>query len=224
TFKCKMNKSKDILQVTWQKESNNSVENMATYSNNYGHNVLEKFIDRVNITELGLYASAIIIENVRLEDEGCYLCLFNTYPFGSITKKQCLTVYAISEPILKEHTTFVSENRVKCVNLSCSATGKPAPEISWNTVETIQKEPQSQLIKHPNGTETVTINAILSYTFLSKGDVFCRVKHPALQHEQHVSVKTQPSFDITIVISVVLVICLVSALLILYLNWKKKLP
>uniref|UniRef100_A0A3Q2VVK8 Ig-like domain-containing protein n=1 Tax=Haplochromis burtoni TaxID=8153 RepID=A0A3Q2VVK8_HAPBU len=92
-FSCQLLETKDVLQVTWQKISNNVETNVATYSKYYGPRVNDGFTDKFRFKNTGLQNCSIVIRNVMEQDEGCYHCLFNTYPDGSFTGQTCLEVY-----------------------------------------------------------------------------------------------------------------------------------
>uniref|UniRef100_A0A8D2L945 Immunoglobulin V-set domain-containing protein n=1 Tax=Varanus komodoensis TaxID=61221 RepID=A0A8D2L945_VARKO len=65
---------------------------VATYSNTHGSRVLGKYQHHVHLSQSGLAVSAITFHAVTLKDEGCYSCIFNTFPLGSIPGKTCLKV------------------------------------------------------------------------------------------------------------------------------------
>uniref|UniRef100_A0A3P8NNM0 Ig-like domain-containing protein n=1 Tax=Astatotilapia calliptera TaxID=8154 RepID=A0A3P8NNM0_ASTCA len=92
-FSCQLLDTKDVLQVTWQKISRDVETNVATYSKYYGQRVNDGFNDKVKFKYTGLQNCSIVIRNVTEQDEGCYHCLFNTYPEGSFTGRTCFQVY-----------------------------------------------------------------------------------------------------------------------------------
>lgn len=82
-----------VQQVTWQRLfQNNSLQNLATYSKRFGHQVNEPFSGKVLFTEESLNSTSITLKYVTWEDESCYICAFNVYPDGSKRKQMCLTV------------------------------------------------------------------------------------------------------------------------------------
>uniref|UniRef100_A0A3Q3JQN0 Immunoglobulin V-set domain-containing protein n=1 Tax=Monopterus albus TaxID=43700 RepID=A0A3Q3JQN0_MONAL len=82
-----------VLQVTWQRLfKDQSIENMATYSERFGQQINGPFLGKVIFTEASLNSTAITLKNVTWEDESCYICSFNVYPDGSKRKQACLTV------------------------------------------------------------------------------------------------------------------------------------
>lgn len=93
SLRCSLKLSQEPLIVTWQKKKAVSPENMVTYSKAHGVVVQPAYRDRVNITELGLWNTSITFWNTTLDDEGCYMCLFNTFVSGKISGTACLTLY-----------------------------------------------------------------------------------------------------------------------------------
>ncbi|XP_035772354.1 OX-2 membrane glycoprotein-like [Neolamprologus brichardi] len=90
---CELMLSKDVLQVTWQMISGSSEKNMATYNKYFGPRVNSEFTKKVEFKNPELQNCTIVIRNVTQQDEGCYRCLFNTYPEGAFTGRTCLQVY-----------------------------------------------------------------------------------------------------------------------------------
>ncbi|XP_038658120.1 nectin-4-like isoform X2 [Scyliorhinus canicula] len=93
TFNCTSHVN-DILQVTWQKLNGQSEDNIATVSENFQANFSGAFIGRAAFQPSTMQESVMVLSGVRLEDEGCYQCVFNTFRSGQNIGKTCLTVYA----------------------------------------------------------------------------------------------------------------------------------
>ncbi|XP_068122281.1 OX-2 membrane glycoprotein-like isoform X2 [Hyperolius riggenbachi] len=179
----------NIFQITWEKESGNFTGTVATSSRTYGEKLLGYSAGRTaQHTADTLNASAITINPVTLEDQGCFKCTFNVYPFGANSGTTCLDVYetSISEPALDLHTVDSPDQAGKHLVVTCSANGKPAPEITWNLTAGLQIVPRTYSIEHPNGTVTVISNFTNRVTQESN-KVTCVVSHPALHHEKHLS-------------------------------------
>lgn len=92
TLSCALTEPKDVLQVTWQKDSEKSHNNIATYSTIKGLKIHEPYQDRMNFTSLVLNETSITFWDTRMDDSGCYTCLFNAFPFGSFSGRTCLSV------------------------------------------------------------------------------------------------------------------------------------
>ncbi|NXT61488.1 OX2G protein, partial [Chaetops frenatus] len=83
----------DVLQVTWQKKNGTSFQNMATYSPIHGLRLIGSFQKKVRFTRATPNASAIILQNLTLEDESSYRCIFNVFCHGSISKEIRLNIH-----------------------------------------------------------------------------------------------------------------------------------
>ena len=91
---CQLMQSRDVLQVTWQKLSpDGKNKNLGSYNERFGQTVNDGFQEKVEFKDAGLQNCSIVIRKVMEQDEGCYLCLFNTFPDGSLTGRTCLQLY-----------------------------------------------------------------------------------------------------------------------------------
>ncbi|XP_029433992.1 OX-2 membrane glycoprotein-like isoform X2 [Rhinatrema bivittatum] len=158
SLKCTLQKYYDVLQVTWQK-TGKVPENLATYTSAKGATVMSAHQDHMNFTLLGLNETAITLWRTRIQDEGCYVCIFNTFPSGSIQGKTCLFIY---EQLWGSLQYTVSHGQLNAI---CVATGWPAPMLSWPRME---KSPgNTSKVENANGTVTVT-----SWVFLNDSQSF----------------------------------------------------
>ncbi|XP_075449688.1 uncharacterized protein LOC142491268 isoform X2 [Ascaphus truei] len=140
---CEFQSVLDVRQVTWQKEKGDLLENMVTYSKRYGVNVLSPYDKHVAVKDASTSRSSILISELKKEDETCYMCLFNTYPLGAYKGKVCPTILEGPTP------SFGEANAV-----TCSATGIPLPDITWQPPEIIADPVQEKVTT--DGTETLT--------------------------------------------------------------------
>ncbi|NXO70129.1 OX2G protein, partial [Phainopepla nitens] len=184
TFSCRSVTKEDVIQVTWQKETDGAEDNIATYSTINGQKIAKAYLSRVSFAHSKLQASAISLHGVTLQDEGCYKCIFNTFPSGAVTGKMCLKVYAIWDP--RVETKLIpspdkAEDSEKMVGMSCSATGKPAPKITWNLPSILQQKPREYHIKFSNQTVTVISNFTHTHSkILQEYPITCVIQHPSL--------------------------------------------
>ncbi|NXQ50703.1 OX2G protein, partial [Catharus fuscescens] len=184
TFSCRSVTKEDVIQVTWQKETDGPEDNIATYSTMNGQKIAKAYVSHVSFAHSELQASAISLHGVTLHDEGCYKCIFNTFPSGAVTGRMCLSVYAISDP--KVETKFIpspdkAEDSKKMVGMSCSATGKPAPKITWHLPSILQQKPREYHIEFSNQTVTVISNFTHTHSkILQEYPITCMIQHPSL--------------------------------------------
>uniref|UniRef100_A0A8C5KHS7 OX-2 membrane glycoprotein n=1 Tax=Jaculus jaculus TaxID=51337 RepID=A0A8C5KHS7_JACJA len=214
SLRCSLKTSQEALIVTWQKKKAVSPENMVTYSKNHGVVVQPAYKDRVNITELGLRNSTITFWNTTLEDEGCYMCLFNTFGSGKISGTSCLTLYV--QPKVFLHYTIFEDH----LNITCSATARPAPVISWKGIGTgIENSTESQ--SHANGTTSVTSILRVKDPKNQVGkEVICQVLYLGTVIDYKQTLDKGFWFSIPLLLSIVsLVILLVLISILLY--WKR---
>ncbi|XP_066858439.1 OX-2 membrane glycoprotein-like isoform X4 [Anser cygnoides] len=184
TFSCQLATNEDVIQVTWQKEMDGDEGNIATYSTINGQKIAKDYDSHVSFADSGLQTSAISLHKVTLQDEGCYKCIFNTFPSGAITGRTCLKVYAISDPKVEAKfipSPDISEDSEKVVGMSCSATGKPAPKISWSLPSILLQKPREYHVRL--GNQTVTVISNFTHTLskiLQEYPIACVIQHPSL--------------------------------------------
>ncbi|KAM9397099.1 OX-2 membrane glycoprotein-like [Salvelinus alpinus] len=152
---CELMKPKDVREVTWQKVTPGTNENVATYSKR-GPDVNVRFQGKVEFEDEGLQNCSIVIRGVSRGDESCYKCLFNTYPYGPISGRTCLKVNELYGPSL-----LITQTNNSHITLSCSATGRPVPIVTWDETEILENSTMAS-VTHLNGTVTVTITSTLA--------------------------------------------------------------
>ncbi|XP_028427563.1 OX-2 membrane glycoprotein isoform X2 [Perca flavescens] len=230
---CQLMQSKDVLQVTWQKLLPEGEKNLATYSKYFGKWVNPDFRNNVEFKCAGLQNNSIVIRKVTEQDEGCYLCLFNTYPEGALTATTCLLLYELHETILHVGESNSSEEAV----VSCSATGRPAPTVTLTV-----PHHNSSSVTNTNGTVTVTTTAVLSRLHGNSTQVGCAVRvlsSPQIEVFTMIPEIRQPSADgfdeesetnnsdrsrTWIILSVVACVCVVAAVIITAIMLRQKNP
>lgn len=81
-----------ITQVTWQKSTNGSKQNVAIYNPSMGVSVLAPYRERVEFLRPSFTDGTIRLSRLELEDEGVYICEFATFPTGNRESQLNLTV------------------------------------------------------------------------------------------------------------------------------------
>ncbi|KAH0501767.1 OX-2 membrane glycoprotein, partial [Microtus ochrogaster] len=164
---CNLTSLANVEQVTWQKVQGPLLQNIGTYSHKYGENIIPPYVNRLHCKILEPNASFITIQKVTFEDEACYKCLFNTFPYGSHGGQTCLNVLTVSELATELHPVPGSED---LLSLHCSAVGKPAPGISIYPSQALVSMREEYFTKNPNSTVTISkINNISLKTVRSLG-------------------------------------------------------
>ncbi|XP_030607081.1 OX-2 membrane glycoprotein-like [Archocentrus centrarchus] len=173
-FSCQLLETKDVLQVTWQKISPDVEVNVATYNKYFGQRVNAGFKDKFHFKYAALQNCSIVIRNVTEQDEGCYHCLFNTYPEGSFIGRTCLQVYELHEPVLDVRESNSTAEWV----VSCSATGRPAPTVTLSVSQQHLNFSQYNTVSvsNTNATFTVTTTAVLSGSRRNSTQVGCAAR------------------------------------------------
>ncbi|XP_042298850.1 OX-2 membrane glycoprotein-like [Sceloporus undulatus] len=230
TLNCQLTGKHDIVQITWQKEHGKNKTNIATFSESHGSRVLGKYQSNVQLFQSGMAISAITFHTVALKDEGCYDCIFNTFPLGSISGKTCLRVYALTEPkVTVKHIIDPEKAGKGVLEISCSATGKPEPVITWKFPRHLLIQPKQYAIQQLN--ETVTVVSNFTHIFSQivwENPIICVIHHLSLNHTQELTVPVtvieetpnkNPGTDITLPICILVTLILIS-LLIYYLWWR----
>ncbi|XP_049919154.1 OX-2 membrane glycoprotein-like isoform X2 [Epinephelus moara] len=164
---CQLMQPKDVRQVSWQKVLPEGEKNLASYNKYFGQKVNDGFQDKVEFKDAGLQNCSIVIRRVTEEDEGCYRCLYSTYPDGALIARTCLQLYELHEPVLHVRESNSSEEAV----VSCSATGRPAPTVTLTVPHY-----NSTSVTNTNATVTVTATAVLPRLHGNSTQVGCAVR------------------------------------------------
>lgn len=81
-----------ITQVTWQKATNGSKQNVAISNPVMGISILPPYKDRMVFRNSSTRDGTIQLSRLKLEDEGVYICEFATFPDGNRENQLNLTV------------------------------------------------------------------------------------------------------------------------------------
>lgn len=81
-----------ITQVTWQKVTNGTKQNVAIFNPAMGVSVLAPYRERVEFLRPSFTDGTIRLSRLELEDEGVYICEFATFPTGNRESQLNLTV------------------------------------------------------------------------------------------------------------------------------------
>ncbi|XP_042723093.1 OX-2 membrane glycoprotein-like [Lagopus leucura] len=214
TLSCALTEPEDIVQVTWQKDSVKSQSNIATYSKSAGLKIQKPYQDRMNFTSLLLNNTSITFWSVGIDDTGCYLCLFNTFPLGSFSGRSCLEVYGLNGSI---HYN-ISEGHLIA---TCNAIGLPEPTISWNSV--FNYTSTQEKFTYDNGVVSITSQLkVYDSQNISKEDLTCRVSNENEEMELPISMKKKEGFRFLGLAIAVTLSLVILVLILIALRWRKK--
>ncbi|NWI95819.1 OX2G protein, partial [Pitta sordida] len=213
TLTCALTQPRDVLQVTWQKDSGKTKANIATYSNRHGLKIHELYQDRMNFTTLGLNKTSITFWDTRMDDSGCYLCLFNVFPLGSMSGRTCLSVFGLNASV--HYNT--SEGHLI---VSCNAVGLPEPTVTWNNL--FNSTPTQEVVRHTNGIVSITSTLkIYNTQRISEQNVTCRVSNKNETREFPVKIKGEEGPSLLWLAVIVVILVVVIVLITIMLFWRK---
>ncbi|XP_009272853.1 PREDICTED: OX-2 membrane glycoprotein [Aptenodytes forsteri] len=214
TLSCALTEPKDVLQVTWQKDSEKSHNNIATYSTIKGLKIHEPYQDRMNFTSLVLNETNITFWDTRMDDSGCYTCLFNAFPLGSFSGRTCLSVFGLNASVRYN----ISEGHLIAI---CNAVGLPEPTITWNNL--FNSTPTQETVRHTNGMVSIT-SKLEIYNTQSVGaqDLTCRVSNTNEKMELPVKMKGEEGSSLLWLMIIVGILIVIIVLILITLWWRKR--
>ncbi|NWI56483.1 OX2G protein, partial [Calyptomena viridis] len=213
TLSCALTKPMDVLQVTWQKDSEKTQTNIATYSKTRGLKIHKPYQDRMNFTTLELNKTSIAFWDARVDDSGCYICLFNTFPLGSLSGRTCLSVFGLDASV---HYN-ISEGHLIVI---CNAVGFPEPNITWNNL--FNSTPTQEVVRHTNGIVSITSTLeIYNTQRISAQNLTCRVSNTNETREFPVEIKGEEASSLLWLAIIVVILVVVIVLITITLFWRK---
>ncbi|XP_069641619.1 OX-2 membrane glycoprotein isoform X1 [Haliaeetus albicilla] len=214
TLSCALTEPKDVLQVTWQKDSEKSHNNIATYSTIKGLKIHEPYQDRMNFTSLVLNETSITFWDTRMDDSGCYTCLFNTFPFGSFSGRTCLSVSGLNASV---HYN-ISEGHLIA---TCNAVGLPEPTVTWNNL--FNSTPTQETVRYTNGVVSITSKLEINNTrTISVQDLTCRVNNVNEKIELPVKIKGEEGSSLLLLMITVPLLILITVIILIMLCRRKR--
>ncbi|XP_014831946.1 PREDICTED: OX-2 membrane glycoprotein-like isoform X1 [Poecilia mexicana] len=185
SLSCRLTEDKDVLQITWQKVLPDGEKNLATYTKKFGSRVRPDLEEKMDFQYESLQSCSMVIRKVMEEDEGCYRCLFNTYPNGALIGKTCLKLCELHGPFINVSRSNSPPGSV----VTCSATGRPVPMVTLTVLHQNLSfsHYNTSRVTNTNGTITSTTTVLLSA--LNTTQVECSVLvQPAALRELLVTV------------------------------------
>ncbi|KAM9327447.1 nectin-4 [Pholidichthys leucotaenia] len=208
TLSCWYSLQEGVQQVLWRKTAEQGdTTTVASYSKRGHYNTWEPFGGRVSLSRT-LGDTQLTIHPVQTEDEACYTCEFHTFPDGTKSAMTCLSVYVLPKPEVTQVTTSSGVTEA-----NCTATSRPAAEITWD-IDSDNRTlgpPISSVYDQGDGTTIVTSTLLFQSGLLSDVAIKCVVHHPGLEKPLTLSLNT----NVTPAMVVLLSVCGVAAVLLL---------
>ncbi|KAJ8289858.1 hypothetical protein GJAV_G00006130 [Gymnothorax javanicus] len=178
-----------LTQVSWIWETKEGVrDNIAVYHPQFGPSYPESpFSGRISFPNPSLENPSIVITDVKMTDEGSYICEFATYPTGN---EQGITeLIILAKPKNKASAVTVTAGEKPVVVARCeSENGKPPSQIKWVTVA----NGNGTVTSKTNADSTVTVSS--EYRLVPKPafngkDISCVISHRTLEKPQSIPMK-----------------------------------
>uniref|UniRef100_A0A3B5PV36 OX-2 membrane glycoprotein-like n=1 Tax=Xiphophorus maculatus TaxID=8083 RepID=A0A3B5PV36_XIPMA len=160
SLSCRLTEDKDVLQITWQKVHPVGEKNLATYTKKFGSRVSSGLEEKMDFQYESLQSCSMVIRKVTEQDEGCYRCLFNTYPKGALIGWTCLKLCELHGPFIDISRSNSPPGSV----VTCSATGRPVPMVTLTVLHQNLSfsHYNTSRVSNTNGTVTFTTTVLLS--------------------------------------------------------------
>ncbi|XP_065276474.1 nectin-2 [Emys orbicularis] len=142
-----------VSQVTWMKEMGGKKQNVAVYLPDHKPNFPLDNSGRIRFLNVSLQDATLIIQPLRMSDEGTYVCEFATYPHGN--EDGVTTLSILARPTnTAESRKVVAGNTTIPVAVCTSANGKPPAQIKWDSP--LSGNFNASEVTNGDGTITVT--------------------------------------------------------------------
>ncbi|XP_043966337.1 OX-2 membrane glycoprotein-like [Gambusia affinis] len=160
SLSCRLTEDKDVLQITWQKVLHIGERNLATYTKKFGSRVNPGLEEKMDFQYESLQSCSMVIRKTTHQDEGCYRCLFNTYPKGALIGWTCLKLCELHGPFVDVSRSNSPPGSV----VTCSATGRSVPIVTLTVLHQNLSfsHYNTSRVTNTNGTVTFTTTALLS--------------------------------------------------------------
>ncbi|XP_067411417.1 nectin-2 isoform X2 [Emydura macquarii macquarii] len=142
-----------VSQVTWIKETGGKKQNVAVYLPGHEPNFPSENSGRIRFVNVSLQDATLVIQSLRMSDEGTYVCEFATYPNGNEDGVTRLSILA-RPTNTAQPCRAVAGNTTSPVAVCTSANGKPPALISWSSP--LPGTFNASEVTNADGTVTVT--------------------------------------------------------------------
>lgn len=175
-----------VSQVTWMKESGGRKQNVAVYLPEHKPNFPLENSGRIRFLNVSLQDATLVIQPLRMSDEGIYICEFATYPYGNQDGFTTLSILARPTNAAEPRKASVGSAAVP-VALCTSAHGKPPALITWDS--SLHGNFNASEVTHEDGTVTVTSQFnVVPTAAADQQQVTCIVSQRTLSKPEHIPV------------------------------------
>ncbi|XP_073667717.1 nectin-2-like isoform X3 [Paramisgurnus dabryanus] len=204
TLRCQLTNPRNFrfTQVSWILEPTNGERtNIAVFHPQFGINYPTKspVAGRVGfvLNPPTLDNPSIQIKDLKMTDEGRYICEYATYPSGN--EQGVSSLIMLVKPRNMATTFTVTAGNTPVVVASCeSSNGRPAATISWST--TLNGNATTlQMTNNPDNTVTVQSQYMLAPQPVDNGkDITCMVSHRTMPQPE--------TFPMKLIVKLIIVI------------------
>ncbi|XP_053561846.1 nectin-1 isoform X2 [Bombina bombina] len=152
TLYCKIETNESLTQLTWQRKNLPDNENILTYQYGKKPDYISPLAQRVTILGSEAADGSISINNVTLDEDGTFICVYTTFPSGVKEKEIHLIIRVLAVVTLKL-PLVVSQSNPVSVAVCEASVAKPAAVIQW-TAEGMEFTSRITETKHYNKTVT----------------------------------------------------------------------
>ncbi|KAJ8355033.1 hypothetical protein SKAU_G00226000 [Synaphobranchus kaupii] len=178
-----------LTQVSWIWErTDGAKDNIAVYHPEFGSRYPQSpFTGRISFPNPSLDNPSVVISDLKMTDEGKYICEFSTYPSGN--QQGSTTLIMLAKPRNTAFIVTVIAGKKPVVVARCeSADAKPPAQIKWVSVVNANGTTTSK----PGADNTVTVSSEywLVPTPADNGkDISCVISHPTQDKPQTMPLK-----------------------------------
>ncbi|XP_028837627.1 nectin-2 [Denticeps clupeoides] len=196
TLRCQFNNqgNTELTQVSWILEPTVGERiNIAVYHPKFGASYPDSPVSgRVKFISPSLESPSIVLLNLRMKDEGRYICEYATYPTGN--EQGITNLVMLAKPRNSASAVTVVAGDQPVVVASCeSASGRPAAKITW--VTSLKGEVNTVSQQESNNTVTMRSEYKLLPSEADNGkEISCEVEHRTQDRSESFPMKIEVQY------------------------------
>ncbi|XP_054638928.1 tapasin-related protein isoform X2 [Dunckerocampus dactyliophorus] len=160
------------------------------------HDREESSVDAIQVVGQG--DASVTLNNLKVTDEGAYICSVSLGPFHG---QQVVNLQVVQAPIvsLSETKLVLKADTAKTIRCQCSKYFPLDAQVEWLSRSLTDKEPTifpdqgslSSHRRHRDGTYTLSSRLTVPSTVTQGTEIICKVSHPALDAPLFVSLMVE---------------------------------